>query len=202
MLRALPVHAGMVEPTRHAAGSDADLMRRFAAGEALAFNALYQRYELRVFRYLLRNLRDRALAEDLLQDIWFAVAREASRYQPLSPFSAWLFRMAHNRMVDAIRAARPEVSLELVTSDAAESESLVPSVAGPYAEAIASEELAAVLAALAQLPEEQCQAFLLQQEGELSIEDIAAVVGCPFETAKSRLRYARSRLRELLQGLL
>ena len=201
MLRALPLLAGMLEPTRHAAGSDADLMRRFAAGEAVAFNALYQRYELRVFRYLLRNLRDRALAEDLLQDIWFAVAREASRYEPRAPFSAWLFRIAHNRMVDAIRAARPEVSLELVTSDAAPLESLVPSVAGPYAEAIASEELAAVLAALAQLPEEQCQAFLLQQEGELSIEDIAAVVGCPFETAKSRLRYARSRLRELLRGL-
>jgi RNA polymerase sigma factor (sigma-70 family) len=198
-VRALPLLAGMLEPTRPAAGSDADLMRRFAAGEAVAFNALYQRYELRVFRYLLRNLRDRALAEDLLQDIWFSVAREASRYQPRSAFSAWLFRIAHNRMVDALRAARPEVSLELVTSGAVEG--LLPSVAGPHAEAIASEELAAVLSALAQLPEEQCQAFLLQQEGELSIEDIAAVVGCPFETAKSRLRYARSRLRELLRGL-
>lgn len=202
MSRASPVHADTLEPTPHPADSDAALMQRFVAGEADAFNMLYQRYELRVFRYLLRNLRNRPLAEDLLQDTWFAVAREAPRYQPLSPFSAWLFRIAHNRMIDALRAARPEVSLELMASDSSGLESTVPSVAGPYAEATASEELAAVFAALAQLPEEQCQAFMLQQEGDLSIEDIATVVGCPFETAKSRLRYARSSLRELLRGKL
>jgi RNA polymerase sigma-70 factor, ECF subfamily len=72
----------------------------------------------------------------------------------------------------------------------------------PCAAALASERLGELLRALARLPGEQRQAFLLQQEGELSVEDIAAVCGCSFETAKSRLRYARSKLRELLQDSL
>jgi RNA polymerase sigma factor (sigma-70 family) len=181
-------------------GSDEDLMSRFGTGDLCAFEELYDRYEMRVFRYLLRNVRNRALAEDLLQDTWFAVTREAARYQPFARFSAWLFRIAHNRMVDALKAARPEVSLELVTSDAVGAlDGALVCEQEPYAAAVAGEQLAAVLGALAQLPADQCQAFLLQQEGGLSIEDIAEVCGCPFETAKSRLRYARAKLRELLQ---
>ena len=175
-------------------------MNRFGAGDAAAFGELYERYEMRVFRYLLRNVHNRALAEDLLQDTWFAVARESSRFEPFARFSAWLFRIAHNRMVDALRAARPEVSLEVAVSDAiGVMDVALTCTHEPYAAAVASEELAAVLRALAQLPAEQCQAFLLQQEGDLSIEEIAQVCGCQFETAKSRLRYARSKLRELLR---
>ena len=175
-------------------------MSRFGAGDAAAFGMLYERYEMRVFRYLLRNVRNRALAEDLLQDTWFAVAREASRFEPFARFSAWLFRIAHNRMVDALKAARPEVSLEVAVGDATSvTDVALTCTHEPYVAAVASEELAAVLGALAQLPAEQCQAFLLQQEADLSVEEIARVCGCQFETAKSRLRYARSRLRELLR---
>ena len=180
--------------------SDEDLVRRFACGEAVAFEALYRRYELRVFRYLLRTLRDRALAEDALQDIWFAVAREAGRFEPVSRFSAWLFRIAHNRMIDAVRAARREVSLEVVVADAEVQGTALGHAPDPHAAAVASEKLDAVLTALAQLPAEQRQAFLMQQEGGLSVEEIATVAACPIETAKSRLRYAREKLRELLRG--
>jgi RNA polymerase sigma factor (sigma-70 family) len=181
--------------------SDEDLVRRFAHGEARAFDQLYQRYELAVFRYLLRNLRNRALAEDLQQDTWFAVIREAPRYEPVARFSAWLFRIAHNKMIDAIRTARPEVSLTLVAEEREPALAVgrADCTSSPYAAAVASEQLAALLTALAQLPREQCQVFLLQQEGGLSIEEIADVAGCNFETAKSRLRYARAKLRELLQ---
>ena len=179
--------------------SDEDLLRRFGAGDVAAFEALYARYELRVFRYLLRNLRNRALAQDLLQDTWFAVAREASRFEPFARFSAWLFRIAHNRMVDAVKAARPEASLEEMSGDGSSAlHAALICPHEPYLAAVASEELAALLAALAQLPAEQCQAFLLQQEGGLSVEEIAQACGCEFETAKSRLRYARAKLRELL----
>jgi RNA polymerase sigma factor (sigma-70 family) len=183
-----------------AAASDEDLMQRFARGDVPAFEALYDRYELRVFRYLLRSLHERALAEDALQDVWFAVAREAPRFGPPSRFSAWLFRIAHNRMVSAIRAARREVSLEVVGEHAELREALLGYAPDPHVAAVANEDLAALLAALAQLPDEQCQAFLLQQEGGLSVEEIATVAACPLETAKSRLRYAREKLRELLRG--
>jgi RNA polymerase sigma factor (sigma-70 family) len=194
----LPLMQGVV------AASDEELLRRFAAGQASAFDQLYQRHELRVFRYLLRNLRNRAVAEDALQETWFAVAREAQRYRPGSArFTTWLFTIANHRMIDALRAARHTVAWEAA-------EQMQPAVAiaggpgagGPYTAALASEQLDALLRALAQLPEEQRQAFLLQQEAELSVEEIAAVCGCSFETAKSRLRYARSKLRELLQDFL
>ena len=186
------------------AASDEELLRRFAAGQASAFEQLYRRHELRVFRYLLRNLRNRAVAEDALQETWFAVGREAARYQPGGArFTTWLYTIANHRMIDALRAARVTVEWEAA-------EQMHPMVAitdgagagGPYTAAIASEQRDALLAALAKLPEEQRQAFLLQQEAELSVEEIAAVCGCSFETAKSRLRYARSKLRELLQDFL
>jgi RNA polymerase sigma-70 factor (ECF subfamily) len=184
----------------HSAPTDEELMQRFARGEASAFDVLYERYELRVFRYLLRTLRDRARAEDVLQDVWFIVARDASRFEPIARFSAWMFRIAHNRMVDAVRAARREVSLDLAGAAQDATAPMCPGESEPHAAAVADEELVALLAALAQLPSDQCEAFLLQQEGGLSVEEIATVTGCPFETAKSRLRYARETLRELLRG--
>src|ERR1700733_8389874 len=97
--------------------SDEVLMRRYAVGDAKSFEALYQRHEMRVWRYLERNVRNAAVADDLMQEVWFSVAREAARYQPRARFSTWLFAIAHNRMVDAIRGSRPQVSLEAVGFD-------------------------------------------------------------------------------------
>jgi RNA polymerase sigma factor (sigma-70 family) len=194
----LPLMEGM------AAASDEELLGRFATGQVNAFEQLYRRHELRVFRYLLRNLRNHALAEEALQETWFAVARDAARYQPTARFTTWLFTIAHHRMIDVLRAARTTVELEAAEQEMSQAVAIAggTAVAEPYAAALASEQLAALLRALAMLPEEQRQAFLLQQEAELSVEDIAAICGCSFETAKSRLRYARSKLRELLQDCL
>ena len=176
-------------------------MRRFARGEAPAFEELYRRHELRVFRYLMRSIRSHAVAEELLQETWFAVVRDAQRYQPSARFTTWLFTIAHNRMVDAIRGMRPQQSL-----DAHEREALAVAdgdgeVArdGPFAATLARDQLNALRAALASLPTEQREVFLLQLEGDLSIEEIATITDCTFETAKSRLRYARDKLRERLR---
>jgi RNA polymerase sigma factor (sigma-70 family) len=89
--------------------SDEVLMQRYAGGDAKSFEALYQRHELRVWRFLERNVHNAAVADELMQEVWFSVAREAARYQPSARFSTWLFTIAHNRMVDAIRARRPVV---------------------------------------------------------------------------------------------
>jgi len=181
--------------------SDEELVRRFGAGDAAAFAELYGRYEMRVFRYLQRSVRTRALAQDLFQETWFAVAQDAPRYQPTAPFAAWLFTIARHRLIDCLRgSSRKQLSLDELGEDCGER--VLAEEAGsnaPYAAAVAGEELTALVAALEQLPEEQRDAFLLQQEGGLAVEDIAALSGCSFETAKSRLRYARGKLRELLQ---
>jgi RNA polymerase sigma-70 factor (ECF subfamily) len=188
-----------------AASSDEELLHAFALGQARAFEQLYRRHELRVFRYLLRNLRDRALAEDALQETWFAVAREAPRYrQTGARFTTWLFTIAHHRMIDALRVARTCAVAPLAewAPDSAIAAVRADSRTDPYAATLTTERLDVMLRALATLPEEQRQAFLLQQEADLSVEEIASICDCSFETAKSRLRYARSKLRELLQDCL
>jgi RNA polymerase sigma factor (sigma-70 family) len=181
--------------------SDEALMGRYARGDVAAFELLYRRHEMRVWRYLERNVRNRATADELMQEVWFAVAREAPRYQPSDRFTAWLFTIAHHRMIDLIRTSRRQVSLETVGYEASgvvEQLTTDPS-AGPFAAAVAQERVGSLLQALTVLPEEQREAFLLQMEGDLSVEEIATVTGASFETTKSRLRYARTKLRELLK---
>src|SRR5436853_2046764 len=92
--------------------SDEALMGRYARGDAAAFVLLYRRHELRIWRYLERNVGNRATADELMQEVWFAAAREAVRYEPTSRFTTWLFTIAHNRMIDSIRTSRQQVSLE------------------------------------------------------------------------------------------
>jgi RNA polymerase sigma-70 factor (ECF subfamily) len=183
--------------------TDENLMLRFGRGDGSAFEALYRRHESRIFRYLYRNVRNEASANDLMQEVWFAVAHNAQRYQPTAKFTTWLFTLAHHRMVDMIRRARPQQSLDAVDPDDATAATLkdrLPADRGtePEVRAQAQDEAAALMNAVAQLPPDQRAAFLMQAEGELSVEEIAVATGTTFETTKSRLRYARAKLRQLL----
>jgi RNA polymerase sigma factor (sigma-70 family) len=183
--------------------TDENLMVQFGRGEAAAFEFLYQRHESRVFRYLHRNVRNEANANDLMQEVWFAVARGAANYRPTAKFTTWLFTIAHNRMVDMIRANQRLQSLDAVDEADPQGSSLLERLAEdgklePPAQVQTQHEAAALLSAVAQLPPEQRSAFLLQAEGELSVEEIADATGSNFETVKSRLRYARAKLRQLL----
>lgn len=182
--------------------SDESLMLRYAAGDIAAFDALYARHELGVWRYVFRSVRVQAVADDLLQDVWFAVARSAPTYTVSARFKTWLFTMAHNRLVDYFRTARHHVSMD--GGDDEESPGIGDTLAadsgfGPLRRLESSEQAAALIAAVERLPREQREAFLLQAEAGLSVDEIAAATGVNFETAKSRLRYARNSLRQQLQ---
>jgi RNA polymerase sigma-70 factor (ECF subfamily) len=183
--------------------TDENLMVRFGRGEAAAFEFLYRRHELRVFRYLQRNVKNEATANDLMQEVWFAVVRGAANYQPTAKFTTWLFTIAHNRTVDMIRANHRLQSLDAGDDSDPEASSPLERLAEsaklePLAQVQSQDEAAALLNAVAQLPAEQRSAFLLQAEGDLSVEEIAHATGSSFETVKSRLRYARAKLRQLL----
>jgi len=182
-------------PDNAAEDSDESLMLRYAAGDIAAFDTLYARHELGVWRYVFRSVRVQAVADDLLQDVWFAVARSAPTYTVSARFKTWLFTMAHNRLVDHFRSARHHVSID--ASDDEDSPGIGDTLAadsgfGPLRRLESSEQAAALIAAVERLPREQREAFLLQAEAGLSVDEIAAATGVNFETAKSRLRYARS----------
>src|ERR1700722_3932797 len=181
--------------------SDEALIGRYARGDAAAFELLYRRHEMRVWRYLQRNLRDAATADELMQEVWFAVARDAAHYRPSARFTTWLFSIAHNRMIDSIRARRRHMSLESLghESDEVTRQLTADPSASPVAAAVARDEAAALIRAVEELPREQREVFLLQVEGDLDVEEIARITGSSFETTKSRLRYARTKLRQMLK---
>jgi RNA polymerase sigma factor (sigma-70 family) len=187
----------MVDPQM----SDESLMLRYAAGELAAFDLLYERHELRLWRFVFRSAPTRAIAEELMQEVWFAVAREAGRYQPSARFTTWLFTIARNRLIDQRRATRPELSMDVAQADGIALRDTLPdaTIVTPDAAVEAGEQVDAIIGAVNQLPPEQREVFLLQADGDLSLEEIATVTGSSFETAKSRLRYARNKLRSLLQ---
>ncbi len=182
--------------------TDESLMLRYAKGDMAAFNTLYERHEVSVWRYVFRSVRVQALADDLLQDVWFSVIRSASTYQPTARFKTWLFTMAHNRLVDHWRTLKQHTSIDDDGDDGDGPRILDTLVAnsgfGPLQQVASREQALCLLAAIEQLPLVQREAFLLQVEGDLSVQDIAITTGVSFETAKSRLRYARTALRERL----
>jgi RNA polymerase sigma factor (sigma-70 family) len=180
--------------------TDEALMQSFAKGDVNAFEQLYDRHATGVWRFINRSVKNDALADDLVQELWFAVARTAASYQPTAKFKTWLFTMARNRVIDHSRTAKNHASID-AEDDAGEpmfAELAADSRFGPMRQVSSREQAKALLAAVEQLPEDQRETFLLQAEGDMSVEDIAVATGVSFETAKSRLRYARNKLKSLL----
>src|SRR5215471_594597 len=185
-----------------ASSSDEELMLAYAAGDAAAFDTLYARHKGGVYRYLLRHCRQAAIADELFQDVWSSVIRARSTYAPTAKFTTWLYRLAHNRWIDQLRA---DVHLTLVSADDEAHGEIVAAIPAPRTDEPSSRaenrELGERLrAAVAALPSLQRDAFLLQHEGGLSLAEIAELTGAGVETVKSRLRYAVGKLKRELES--
>ena len=193
--------------------SDEFLMHAFAGGDAAAFTRLYDRHERATWRFIRHRLgaQHEGAADDVLQETWISVARAAPRYVPTARFTTWLFTVARNRVIDCLRTqANAMLSIDAPLSGPAsddddEGERWADCVAadaadGPLARIESRQQAQAFLDALAQLPEPQREAFVLQAEGGLSVDEVASATGVGAETAKTRLRYAKARLRTLLAG--
>ena len=184
--------------------SDEDLFTAYVAGDAAAFDRLYERHKAGTFRYLLRHVRNRAVAEELHQDVWLRAVRARETYGASSRFATWLYAIARNRLIDHWRGSRNErhVSLDDDTDESARtvSDSLAgPDGLEPYVLSVRTENLQMLQSALSRLPAAQRDAFLLHVEGGLPIEEIASLTATGKETVKSRLRYAYARLRAALE---
>ena len=163
-------------------------MLAYGAGDAGAFETLYARHRGGLFRFVLRAVKDRGVAEELFQEVWVRVIEARGRYAPKARFITWLYTIAHNLLVDHWR--KKGLSLVALDGDDVSSES-----ANPARQAEAREALARLVHALESLPAAQREAFLLHEEGGLSVAEIAAATGVGEEAAKSRLRYAMTKLK-------
>ncbi|MEK6770991.1 MAG: RNA polymerase sigma factor [Pseudomonadota bacterium] len=189
--------------TSETAMTDEVLMLAYRGGDARAFDTLYTRYKGPLYRYLLRQCHVPAVAEELFQDIWFNLIRARERYEPRAKFSTFIYSMAHNRLIDHYRKSSRSVPISY--DDDPDDAPLVERVAGterdnPAWQAEIGEQSRQLRELLAELPEAQREAFLLREEGDLSVEEIAAATGVNAETAKSRLRYAVAKLRQGMTG--
>jgi len=177
--------------------SDEELMLLYRDGDAAAFDMLYARHKGGLYRYLLRQCRNPALAEELFQDVWTNLIRARAAYTVQAKFSTYLYRLGHNRLIDHYRKHAQADVASFDAEDGPALEEIVDTRERPP-EAVydARRQASELLALIAALPPAQREAFLLQQEGGMSVEEIAAATGVSRETAKSRLRYAVAKLRQ------
>jgi RNA polymerase sigma-70 factor (ECF subfamily) len=178
-------------------------MLRFRKGEVPAFEELVRRHRTPVYSFLLRLTGDRGRAEDLSQETFLRVVRAAGDWQPKATFRTWLFAVARNQAVDEARrqAFRRTEPLDDPARARARPTEAVADGPGPDREAEGALLRPKLEAALAALPEEQREVFLLREHAGLRFHEIADITGVPENTVKSRMRYALEALRLRLEAL-
>ena len=181
------------QPMGHAP-EDSALMLRYQDGDMSAFETLYRRHNDALYRYLLRHCRHPATAEDIFQEVWGKIIKARTSYRPTAKFTTFMYRVAHNCFIDHVRRNKRHSNTTELEPDLHADPSDQPDTIAERS--LAKERLAV---ALRELPEEQCDAFLLHEEAGLSIDQIASVTGSNRETAKSRLRYAVNKLRVAIE---
>jgi RNA polymerase sigma-70 factor (ECF subfamily) len=173
-----------------------DELARARRREPEALAALMTRYQHRLYRYLVRMVRDSATAEDLFQQTWLRVIEKIGRYDPQRNFEAWLFAIAHNLAIDHLRRHRP-ASLD----DGPPSGRQPVSDPEALERCLAAERAQMLQAAMAELPAVYREALSLRFEQDMKLEEIAVVVQAPLSTVKSRLRRGLEGMRaQLIAG--
>ena len=191
--------------------TDEQLMQAYREGNPRAFELLLARHERKVWNFLRRSVGDPTAAEDLLQEVFLRVIKaqaDSVDFRGEAKFTTWVYTIARNLCIDHARRAvhRDARSLDAPTrADDEASETLYDRVSdgGRDAEGLASDGQvrARVDEAVAALPPDQREVFLLREVMDMPFAEIAAVVGAPEPTVKSRMRYALERLREALDDL-
>jgi len=175
--------------------TDFDLVKAVGAGDHQAFEYLVKKYRSSVFNFVYRCLGERQAAEDILQEVFLALYRAASRFEPRAQVSTWLFKIAYNLSMNEIKRRKRHLDL----SEALHA--LPRQDAGPSASSTieAGELRKNVMTALDQLPENQKAAMLLRLNEELSYAEISEVLSVSVSSAESLIFRARTRLRQLLK---
>ncbi len=207
----------MATPDLHSDSTDDDaLMTAFAGGDAAAFERLYARHQSALYRFVRRLLGSAlsAQTDEVFQDTWLKVVHARERWAPQgATFRTWLFTLAHHRAIDLLRRSGREVALDAFEAEdgepwqpdgAAWQHWPAPPSASPQADDLAFWRRAGekLLLCLEQLPVAQRSAFLLHHDDGLALDEVARALEVGFETAKTRLRYAMSKLRTCMGAYL
>jgi RNA polymerase sigma-70 factor, ECF subfamily len=173
------------------APADELLIGRIARGDRLAMQVLFARHHVRIYRFVLRLLRDEMAAEDVISEVFLDVWRQASRFEGRSAVSTWLIAIARFKALSTLRKRREE-GLDEETMEAIEEPSDNPSISVEKLDK--GEKLRQCLAALTR---EHREVIDLVYYHEKSVEEVAQIVGIPENTVKTRMFYARKKLGEL-----
>jgi RNA polymerase sigma-70 factor (ECF subfamily) len=173
--------------------SDEVLIARIAGGDRLAMQVLFARHHVRVYRFVLRLVRNEATAEDLISDVFLDIWRQAGKFEGRSQVSTWMLSIARFKALSVLRK-RPEEELDDETAERIEDQSDNPETA------LAKKDKGALLRqCLTALSAEHREIIDLVYYHEKSVEEVAGIVGIPEATVKTRMFYARKKLSELLK---
>ena len=172
-------------------------------GDLDALSALVTRYQNRLYRYLLRLVRNAADADDLFQQTWIRVAERIRRYDARHNFDAWLFTVARNLAIDHLRRRQPESLDEPMTDDpfgATRAATLTAKERPAIDRILESERDSHLAECLAELPMNYREVLSLRFEEEMKLGEIAVVLDAPLSTVKTRLRRGLELLRAGLES--
>lgn len=173
--------------------SDETLIARIAGGDRLAMRVLFARHHLRVYRFVLRLVRNEATAEDLISEVFLDIWRQAGKFEGRSAVTTWMLSIARFKALSAMRR-RQEDELDEETAERIEDQADDPETA------LAKKSKGAVLRqCLTGLSAEHREVIDLVYYHEKSVEEVAGIVGIPEATVKTRMFYARKKLSELLK---
>ena len=174
--------------------SDEVLIGRIANGDRLAMQVLYARHHVRVFRFVIRIVRDESTAEDLISDVFLDVWRQAGRFQGRSSVSTWMLAVARFKALSALRR-RPDEKFDEDSTAGIEDGS-----DDPHTSLEKKDKSALIKRCLAGLSVQHREIIDLVYYHDKSVDECALVLGIPSATVKTRMFYARKKLADLVQG--
>lgn len=170
------------------ANPDGDLIARIAASDRAAMRALFARHNVRVFRFLVRRVRNEAIAEELTNEVFLDVWRQAGRFEGRSSVSTWILAIAHNKAMSMLRKKREYALDDDMAADIADSGD------DPELSAQKTSKAALIRQVIGGLSAEHGEVIDLVYYHEKSIREVAEIVGIPEATVKTRMHYARKQL--------
>ncbi len=179
--------------------TDVELLVQYRDGNGSALDLLVERYKRPLFRFILNMTGSSAEAEEIFQEVWLRAIRNIDRYRD-DKFLGWLFRIARNYLIDTRRTAKNAGSLDKVGETGASLLDVIPgNGVSPDQRAAGSDAMARITAAVASLPSDQKEVFLMRMDDCLSFKEIARIQGVSINTALARMQYALSKLRGALE---